>query len=234
MSPRLERRPLRTDISHDLAERVISGDLAPGTRLRDTVLAQELGVSRTPVREALVQLVQRGLLEADAGRGFTVAPLSRQDIVECYPMLWTLESLALELAGPADARRCDALDALNAPFDAYVLDAPTRLAADDAWHGALLGDCGNALLLANIRDVKARVRRYEYLYARQRAPRVSFAEHSAVIASLRVGDAERARTALVSNWRGTMGALLQGLDSGIGKRGFDSPAALTPTTPASP
>lgn len=205
----LDRRPLRDDAATDLAERIVSGELAPGARLKDTVIAAELGVSRTSVREALVQLVQRGLLHADAGRGFTVAPFRRHEVANGYPIIRTLEGLALDLSRLPDARAHKKLERLNDLLAVDQIDARQRLAFDDAWHDALLANCPNAHLLRLVQLEKECVRRYEFAYAMQRPPRLSHAEHVTIMLAIASGDRAAARAALEANWRGTMLALLE-------------------------
>src|SRR6516164_2816173 len=92
----INKKPLREDVHALLRERIVSGGLMPGNRLQDVQLAAELGVSRTPVREALLRLEGEGLVESDPNRGFFVAPLSRKEVLEIYPIVWSLECLALD------------------------------------------------------------------------------------------------------------------------------------------
>src|SRR6516164_1747566 len=92
----ISKKPLRDDIHALLRERIVKGGVPPGNRLQDVQLASELGVSRTPVREALLRLEREGLVESDPNRGFFVAPLSRQEVLEIYPMVWALKCLALD------------------------------------------------------------------------------------------------------------------------------------------
>ena len=86
----ITREPLREQVHRAIVGRILREDLAPGARISDSVLAQELGVSRTPVREALLRLEREGFLDVDVGRGFFVKPLSAGEVREVYPILWTL------------------------------------------------------------------------------------------------------------------------------------------------
>src|SRR4028119_956924 len=112
----ITRVPLREQVHHAIIGRILREELAPGARLSDSALAGELGVSRTPVREALLRLEREGFLEVDVGRGFFVKPLSAGEVREVYPILWTLEVLALRTTLPpsrarlaAPARGCGGL-----------------------------------------------------------------------------------------------------------------------------
>ncbi|MFZ2955881.1 MAG: GntR family transcriptional regulator [Candidatus Ozemobacteraceae bacterium] len=97
------RTALRDDVYKILLDKVISQTPLEGQKLKDTELALELGVSRVPIREAMVQLAKEGFLINEVGRGFRVSPLSIREAEELYPILIQLESLALELAAPFPA-----------------------------------------------------------------------------------------------------------------------------------
>ncbi len=84
------RTPLRNEVYREILERIYRGDLPAGTRVRDTVLAAQLGVSRTPVREALLRLSREGVVDADMGRGFTVGRLDPAEMRETGAILSAL------------------------------------------------------------------------------------------------------------------------------------------------
>lgn len=89
----------RADFVYDsLRDAVSDGRIAPGERVREEEVARNLGVSRTPVREALQRLQQRGLLVLGAGRGLVVAHLSQQQVIELYAMRQILEGSAARFA----------------------------------------------------------------------------------------------------------------------------------------
>ena len=90
----------RADFVYDsLRDAISDGRIAGGERVREEEVARNLGVSRTPVREALQRLQQRGLLEIGAGRGLVVAQLSQQQVIELYAMRQILEGSAARTAG---------------------------------------------------------------------------------------------------------------------------------------
>ena len=95
----LSRTPLRDHVYLELLQRVQKGTLPPGSRIRDTEIARELGVSRTPVREALIRLAREGALQAEVGRGFRVRSLETAELLEVGAILAGLEPLALDLTG---------------------------------------------------------------------------------------------------------------------------------------
>jgi DNA-binding FadR family transcriptional regulator len=95
----------RSSVRRELQERILSGALPPGTTIVPAEAAREFEVSATPMREALIELVRDGLLDNRANYGFTVRPLSAVEVNELYPLVWTLEALAIRTPLPsADTR----------------------------------------------------------------------------------------------------------------------------------
>ncbi len=99
----ISRAPLRDEVCRQILDRIHRGDLPPGSRVRDSDLASQLGVSRTPIREALLHLARDGVLETAMGRGFRVRPIDAAELREVGDILGALESLALRLSPPASA-----------------------------------------------------------------------------------------------------------------------------------
>ena len=204
----ITRVPLRDQVHHAVVDRILRDELRPGARISDTALARELGVSRTPIREALLRLEREGFLEADVGRGFFVKPLSVREVREAYPVLWTLEVLALRTAAPlSDARRGE-MARINADLESEQ-DPERRIDLDGSWHRALLETCGNEYLMAQIAALKAVIRRYEYAYMQNAGyiP-VSTRTHEQIAELVADGKVEDAVPLLEANWRFTMESLL--------------------------
>jgi DNA-binding GntR family transcriptional regulator len=184
-----------------LLRQIVEGVLAPGTRLVEGRLAERLGVSRTPVREALFRLHQEGFVLTSAGRGFSVRPLDEQEARELFPILSALEGLALSLAGPLLALDVEALRAANqalVPLGRKPLEA---IRADTAFHQLLLRRCPNRSLLEMVDGVRRRLLRYEYVYmADETLIDVSFAQHEAIIDRISTCDFDGAVKALDTNY----------------------------------
>jgi DNA-binding GntR family transcriptional regulator len=205
----ISKKPLREDIHALLRERIVKGDLLPGNRLQDVHLAAELGVSRTPVREALLRLERDGLVESDPNRGFFVAPLNRKEVAEIYPMVWTLECLALGSSRPATRPQIQALREINAGM-AAVTDDPLRCQELDLrWHQTLLESCANERLKELLASLKQIVRRYEYVYMRDPAlVRRSVRDHAEILEALVQKKPKLASRLLERNWRAGMESVL--------------------------
>jgi DNA-binding GntR family transcriptional regulator len=210
----ITRVPLREQVHRAVVGRILREELAPGSRISDSVMAAELGVSRTPVREALLRLEREGFLEVDMGRGFFVKPLSATEMREVYPILWTLEVLALRTLAPPPRSTFAELDRINAEMAEVGDDPERRIDLDTAWHRTLLEGCGNQRLLEMIASVKAVVRRYEYAYMQNSGfiP-VSTRTHDDIARAVERGDLEAAAPLLESNWRFGMEEMLEWLES---------------------
>jgi DNA-binding GntR family transcriptional regulator len=153
---------VRSESTADIAARrisqaILSGALTPGTRLREESLAATYGVSRTPIREALILLNSTGLVELTRNRGATVLKLTVQDIAEVYHVRAVLESEAARLA----ARRAtdDLVDLLEKSCDRMAelhRAAPAeQLAADTFFHYTIARASGSQRLYGLIRQVSA-------------------------------------------------------------------------------
>ena len=205
----LERVPLRDRIYDIVRERIVRGDLAPGTAVRDIDLARSLGASRTPVREALIRLTSEGLLANHVGRGFHVRPLLRKDVEEIYPLLWTLEPLAVESSAPLTRKQEAKLERLVRGMENRRADAPRRHDLDTQWHRELLSGCDNTRLLKCVEELRGALRRYETAYlAGMEGMEDSVAEHRAITAAFSENDRTRAATLLRDHWHRGMGELL--------------------------
>jgi DNA-binding GntR family transcriptional regulator len=120
------------DIALILEEAIVSGQLEPGTVLRQEQLSEQFAVSRTPVREALRRLAALGLVSFEPNRGVRVRLLSREELREAFLVRAELESLATELAVPnMTAEDLDALDAAEERFSKLTLDLRRKTRAGD-------------------------------------------------------------------------------------------------------
>ncbi|GAA2658398.1 MULTISPECIES: GntR family transcriptional regulator [Nonomuraea] len=198
----IERRPLREQIREELLSRIDRGDFAAGTDINEVALATELGVSRTPLREALITLAGEGVLESNQGKGFRFAPVSRKEFRELCEIVAALESLALERSDPAYLREiAPKLLTLARDFPDSVAEQQVIERHDDEWHDLLLSGCRNERLLDLITSVKAGMRRYAHLLAGDETPlEREQAEHCRVAELLMAGDLPQAAEALRVNW----------------------------------
>lgn len=198
----MEREPLREALRRELTERIVTGELASGDPIRLVATASALGVSVTPLRESLVQLEADGFVSSDPGRGYSVAVMSVAEVDEIYPLIWTLEALALRLAPPTEDDLATLGD-LNARFR-ECRDPREAQRLDGEWHRALLAGCRNRTLLDFLDLLKRRAARYEVAFMRemQRAGSSASADrHEEILGRLSTGDLDGAVATLEENWR---------------------------------
>jgi DNA-binding GntR family transcriptional regulator len=200
--PPITRTPLRSEVRRLLLGEIVRGDLAPSEGINEAELSTRLGVSRTPLREAMLGLTQEGFLTATPGRGFSVRALRRSDAEEIYPILWTLEGAALRASWPLPPSRLRQLDQANRRLEAARADASVALARDREWHALLLAGCPNRMLLSMIENLKDHAARYEEAFMRNSGQVItSVTQHREIQAAIRRGDLERALGLLEKNWR---------------------------------
>lgn len=210
----MSRAPRRADVYALLLEQILEAALPPGGRVVESRLAEELGVSRTPLREALFRLEREGFVRHDLARGFSVQPLSEQEVEEVYPMLWTLEGLALRSSGALVASVLPELERHNQALAQAAQDQARRL--DALWHRTLLSRCPNQRLLGTLEGLRRTVQRYERLYMQDPSLiALSVGQHREVAGALRQGDVDKAVDKLAANWRFGMEAVLLKLRQGI-------------------
>jgi DNA-binding GntR family transcriptional regulator len=152
----IERKNLRSQVREELLARMRAGDVQPGEGINEVQLAAELGVSRTPLREALIALESEGQIASENGKGFRFVPLSAQEFEDLAPVMAALESLALELSPVDDLRAIGRrLSSLAAEFDQEVVEHALVVTKDDEWHGIMLSACPNQRLLDVIASVRS-------------------------------------------------------------------------------
>lgn len=188
-----------------MKEMIISGELAPHTRLVELQFAAEFGVSRTPVREALKRLTADKLVNADPVRGLVVHEPEPHEIQDVYLVREVLEGLATRLAAqritPEEVRRLRAiLDSMHDGVNSGSTDIVVN--ANMAFHDVIYRAAGNATLTRLARDLSDFVRRFS-TEAFSSGPRVTtvFDEHEAILAALENHDVAAADAASARHLR---------------------------------
>jgi DNA-binding GntR family transcriptional regulator len=180
-----------------IRQRILDNIWPPGHRALETEVALELGMSRTPVREALMRLSNDGLVEVIPRHGMRVLPVSPSDMVEIYEILTALECMAAELLArrkPSAAQLkplVDATKAMDKALKAQDLDAWAM--ADERFHAQLLDLAGNRQLQATVMNYWDRAHRARMFSLRLRpTPVNSTKEHMEMVERLLAGDMEGA------------------------------------------
>lgn len=178
---------------------IVDGRLPAGERINEVHLSQALGVSRTPLREALNRLSQEGALISTPRIGYSVRPLSLEEFDQIYDIRPLLDPEALRLAGLPSPEKVERLRALNHRIE-RARKADDIIALDDEWHFELVGDCPNKVLLEMIEQIVRRTRRYELALMREHRNVLNAAlDHRAIMAALKRRDLAGACGALKKN-----------------------------------
>jgi DNA-binding GntR family transcriptional regulator len=191
----ISRRPLHEQAVDRLRELIVQGKLAPGERLNERVLCERLGISRTPLREAIKLLASEGLVRLLPHRGAQVAALDAERLSETLQVMAAMEALAGELAcRKASAKALAEIRALHE--DMLARHARGDLAGyfryNQAIHLKIVEASDNAVLAATYRQLNANVLRARYM-ANLSAERWDEAvrEHESILAALEARDAPR-------------------------------------------
>lgn len=179
---------------NELRKRILDNVWAPGYQALESEVAAELGMSRTPVREALIQLANEGLVEVIPRRGMRVLPVSSTDMKEIYEIFGALESAAAEMLAarkPAEAELEPLIAATRAMEEALEKDdLDAWAAADESFHEGLVMMAGNKLLADAVFRYWDRAHRARMFTLRLRPKPVnSTKEHMDLVERLRQGDA---------------------------------------------
>ena len=209
----LNRSTLSEEVHETILRWILDGELRPGEKIVDTELAERLGTSRTPVREALRRLENKGLIETAANRWTRVSLVSPDEVERIYPLIWSLEGLAMELAFPLVGQKLDLMAEANRELEmALAAKDPVQASRSDArFHQILIDSSGNPELIGILADLKIKLRRLEVLHFEVSVvASESVHEHAELLTALgeQRGLAEAQRLIRL-NWEGSLARLRQ-------------------------
>jgi DNA-binding GntR family transcriptional regulator len=201
----LERPVLRDTIYTNLRDWIVQGILEPEEKLKDDELAKRLGVSRTPVREALMKLEDEGLIETSANRWTKVSSVTLKDAEQIYPIVARLETLALELAfKQLTSEDFKTMRRINQRFHkATESKKPLEAAkADVAFHQVFIARCNNPELIRILKEIKLKHERLEIAYFGDASlGKHSPTQHLQLVKWLEQKNLKEALKALAENWK---------------------------------
>jgi DNA-binding GntR family transcriptional regulator len=198
-----KRSLLRENAYVSLRDAIVDGTFAPGERLRDSELEQWLGVSRTPIRDAIARLELAGLVHTQPGRSTIVSTIERKAVLDAQSVAASMHALAVRTAVPLMRKReISAMQRANKEFAAACTkgDADAALTADDKFHSVAVEASQNLVVASVLEQVTPTLRRLERLRFSSLVGRDSIAQHERIIELCTVGDADGAAAAVQRNW----------------------------------
>jgi DNA-binding GntR family transcriptional regulator len=197
------RAPLHVQVAGRLRVLIDSGELAPGTRLNEIELCNTMGVSRTPLREAIRSLATEGLIELQPNRGAIVSIVSQEDVTEILPIMASLEGLGGRLAAMhMDQSKIAQVRKIHDQMIAHYKnnEVAKYFETNRLIHELITEGSGNQTLVDTINSLSAKVRRARFTAQMTKeswAKAVS--EHEEMIAALEAQDPDRLEAILVQH-----------------------------------
>jgi DNA-binding GntR family transcriptional regulator len=202
--PRVRRTLLRDTAYEVIRDAIVRADLPPGAIVRNAAVAEQLGLSRAPVRDALARLADEGLVETKPQSYTRVTPLVLKEVRDAAAVVRAMHELAARTAVPLlTAGQIDAMREANRRFEAATGagDVDAALEFDDDLHGVLVGVCGNRAAAATIERYTPLIRRLERRQFSSALARRSVQRHDELIAACAAGDAGQAIQVTAQIWR---------------------------------
>jgi DNA-binding GntR family transcriptional regulator len=192
---------------------IVDGHLPAGERINEVHLAQKLGVSRTPLREALARLSSEGALDTVPRIGHFIRPLTLEEFDQLYDIRPLLDPEALRLAGLPSREKIERLRKMN-EIITRIKNPEEIIAADDEWHIELIADCPNKILIDLVKKFIRRTHRYEIALMRERKNVLTaITNHRSILAALKRRDLDAACAALRVNLESGKAPIVAWLES---------------------
>lgn len=202
-SPTTDRTLLRDNVYQRLRDAIVDGTFEPGEQLKDAELAAWIGVSRTPVREALLRLATSGLVVSLPGRSTYVSPIDARVLQEARDVVAAMHELAIgETAGKLTAAELDRMRTANRRFEKALAekDAAKALEADDDFHAVPVAASNNRALQSVLEHFGPVVRRAELQRFQSDDGAESLRMHERLIELCESGDVESAKRVAFDTW----------------------------------
>jgi DNA-binding GntR family transcriptional regulator len=200
----IQNNPMREKVYDEIRQWIMNGELAPGEKIRDKEIADALGVSRTPVREALRRLEDEGLIETAMHRWTRVSKVHVSDAERLDPIIGALEMLAIELALPhLTSADFEQMRHLNTQLLSAIQQGDENSARDfdTHFHEVIILKSNNTELINILKELRFKIKRVESIYFKsQNNANGSVEEHNQIISALEQRDVELARHAIRQNW----------------------------------
>ncbi|SDW90142.1 transcriptional regulator, GntR family [Marininema mesophilum] len=199
----IKQTSLRDEAYNLLLQWIITGELKAGSRLRDVELSKKLGISRTPIREALLRLEDEEFVVTKRNRSTTVASIDPNEIHSLYPIVWNLEALALEEAffNITDAD-LDRMAAINQKLNDENLSHIKCVDLDHEFHRIIINKSRNQELQKILSYLKKKIKRFEYhFFNNQQNISLSCSQHQELINYIQSKELSKAKDTIKENWK---------------------------------
>jgi DNA-binding GntR family transcriptional regulator len=200
----VSRRLLSDEVFDRLRDSIVRGELVPGEKVKDSELAERLGLSRTPVREALARLVDIGLVEAKPGVYTRITTLNRHDVEKTLSVLRALDQLAIETAVPVMTEEdLQHMRQANRDFERAVAanDTAAALAADDRYHAVPISAADNPVLSRIVEQLHPQIHRILHRkFSTLLGGRNTIEHHDRLVDVCAAGDARAAAELSGQHW----------------------------------
>lgn len=210
---KLKRTFMKDEVYNKLRKWIITGELEPGTKLRDQDLSDTLGISRTPIREALLRLENDGLVVTKANRWTLVSPIDLKEAKSIYSIVWTLESLAMEQAFPSiSSTDIEELVQLNENLNKTLKTGNhfAKLQADNEFHDKIIQLSNNLELPKLLSSLKVRIQRMEiHYFSKIDNKYTSYTEHQQILDAIKKQELNFAIDAIKANWKNSLDRIRQ-------------------------
>jgi DNA-binding GntR family transcriptional regulator len=205
---KIKRVFIKDEAYERLNKLIVTGELAPMTKIRVADLSEQLGISRTPLREALLRLENDGLIISKANRWTMVAPINIKDALNIYPIISSLECLALKEAfDKIEDKDIEELEKINEDIKTIDLntDLLTKIQLDNLFHKKIIDMSDNVEIYPLIENLKRKVQRMEIFYYDDiQGYSKTYDAHKMIIEFMKERDYEKSIKALRQNWEDTL------------------------------
>ena len=210
-----EYLPLRDVVFHTLREAILRGELKPGERLMEIALAEKLGVSRTPIREAIRKLELEGLVIMIPRRGAQVAKITEKELTDVLEVRIGLENMVIEkVCSQMTAEQLDRVEEAEREFEKAMREGDLKnlAEADENFHKMIYDACDNRRLLQILSNLRAQLYRYRIEYLKDEDTRnLLVEEHRAIYHAIRNQDTEAAKKYAFAHVENQRKAILQSI-----------------------
>ena len=205
---KIKRTSMRDQAYSILQDWIIVGELEPGWKLRDTELSELLGISRTPIREALLRLEDEGLVETKANRWTIVSYIDVEQAKHIYSIVEVLEKLAIEQGiNNVDKKVIGKLESVNENFKTELDEGKKAEAfqSDMKFHETIIKLSNNDELINILSNLKLKIKRMEIYYFKKHSDSLqSYYEHREIIENLKIKDIFSIIESIQKNWKNSL------------------------------